>query len=64
MVLGLRRLSGAVTVLAGMAHSAALWIVFTGEGAPGPAFGVWLALSLRRRSRLGRDRRGPEAPDL
>lgn len=43
-LLGFRRLSGLVTVLVGAAHGAALWIVFTGDGAPNPAFGVWLGL--------------------
>lgn len=44
MVLGFRRLGGAVTVLAGLAHGAALWIVFTGAGAPSPAPGVWVGV--------------------
>ena len=44
LLLGFRRLSGAVTVLAGMAHGAALWIVFTGAGAPTPAPGVWVGV--------------------
>lgn len=42
LLLGFRRLAGAVTVLAGIAHGAALWIVFTGDGAPTPATGVWI----------------------
>lgn len=45
LLLGFRRLSGFVTVLVGAAHGAALWIVFTGDGAPTPAFGVWLGLA-------------------
>jgi len=44
LLLGFRRLSGVVTVFAGLAHGAALWIVFSGDGAPDPAFGVWLGL--------------------
>jgi hypothetical protein len=31
-------------VLAGLAHGAALWIVFTGDGAPTPERGVWLGV--------------------
>lgn len=42
LLLGFRRLAGAVTVLAGIAHGAALWVVFTGDGAPSPATGVWI----------------------
>jgi hypothetical protein len=45
LLLGFRRLSGLVTLLAGAVHGAALWVVFTGDGAPGPAFGVWLGLA-------------------
>jgi hypothetical protein len=44
LLLGFRRLSGLVTILAGLVHGAALWVVFTGTGAPDPAFGVWLGL--------------------
>lgn len=44
LILGFRRLSGFVTVLAGMAHGAALWVVFTGDGAPDPAPAVMLGL--------------------
>jgi hypothetical protein len=33
-----------VVILAGLAHGAALWVVFTGKGAPDPAFGVWLGV--------------------
>jgi hypothetical protein len=44
LLLGVRRLAGLVVVLAGLAHGAALWIVFTGDGAPSPAFGVWLGV--------------------
>lgn len=44
LLLGFRRLGGLVTVLVGLAHGAALWIVFTGDGAPTPAFAVWLGL--------------------
>jgi hypothetical protein len=42
LLLGFRRLSGMVVILAGLAHGAALWVVFSGDGAPSPAFGVWL----------------------
>ena len=44
LLLGFRRLSGMVVVLAGLAHGAALWIVFTGTGAPDPAPGVWVGV--------------------
>jgi hypothetical protein len=44
LLLGFRRLSGAVTVLGGLAHAAALWVVFSGQGAPSPAWGVWLGV--------------------
>lgn len=44
LLLGFRRLSGAVTVLGGLAHGAAVWVVFSGEGAPSPAWGVWLGV--------------------
>lgn len=43
LLLGLRRLSGLVIVLAAGAHGAALWVVFSGDG-PSPALGVWLGL--------------------
>jgi hypothetical protein len=43
LLLGFRRLSGLVTVLAGAVHGAALWVVFSGDG-PTPAFGVWLGV--------------------
>lgn len=45
LLLGVRRLAGLATVLAGLAHGIALWIVFTGDGAPTPAFGVWLGVA-------------------
>ncbi len=45
LLLGVRRLAGLATVLAGLAHGVALWIVFTGDGAPTPAFGVWLGVA-------------------
>ncbi|HET6948888.1 MAG TPA: hypothetical protein VFI47_00830 [Acidimicrobiales bacterium] len=44
LLIGLRGLSAAATVAAGIAHGVALWVVFSGEGAPDPAFGVWLGL--------------------
>jgi hypothetical protein len=44
LLLGFRRLSGFVTILAGIVHGAALWIIFEGTGAPTPAFGVWLGV--------------------
>jgi hypothetical protein len=43
VLLGLRRLSGLVVVLAAAAHGAALWAVFSGDG-PSPALGVWLGV--------------------
>jgi hypothetical protein len=45
LLLGLRRLAGSFTVLVGIAHGAALWIVFTGKGAPSPAIGVWIGVA-------------------
>lgn len=45
LLLGFRRAAGAVTVLAGIAHGAALWVVFTGQAAPTPAWGVWLGVA-------------------
>ena len=44
LILGFRRLAGAVTVLAGIVHGAALSVVFTGTGAPSPASGVWIGV--------------------
>ncbi|HMG40225.1 MAG TPA: hypothetical protein VK611_02815 [Acidimicrobiales bacterium] len=44
LLLGFRRLSGMVVVLAGIAHGAALWIMFTGTGAPDPSPGVWVGV--------------------
>ena len=44
LLLGVRRAAGALVVLAGLAHVAALWVVFSGDGAPSPATGVWLGL--------------------
>jgi hypothetical protein len=44
LLLGFRRLSGLVIVLAGIAHGVALWVVFTGDGAPDPLFGIWLGV--------------------
>jgi hypothetical protein len=45
LVLGVRRLAGVATVLAGVAHGAAVWVVFySGDGAPAPAYGVWLGV--------------------
>jgi hypothetical protein len=44
LLLGFRRLSGFVTILAGIVHGAALWVVFAGSGTPDPAFGIWLGV--------------------
>ena len=44
LLLGVRRIAGAATVLAILVHGAALWVVFSGDGAPSPSFGVWLGL--------------------
>jgi hypothetical protein len=44
LLLGFRRLSGFVTILAGIVHGAALWVIFSGSGAPDPALGVWLGV--------------------
>ncbi|MGH9211531.1 MAG: hypothetical protein ACRD2C_12740 [Acidimicrobiales bacterium] len=41
----LRPLAGFVTVVAGAVHGAALWVVFSGDGAPDPALGVWLGIA-------------------
>ena len=45
LLLGVRRIAGATVVLAALAHAAALWVVFTGDGAPSPASGVWLGVA-------------------
>ena len=45
LLLGVRRFAGAAIVLAALAHAAALWVVFTGDGAPSPAMGVWLGVA-------------------
>ena len=45
LLLGVRRIAGAAVVMAGLAHAAALWVVFTGDGAPNPLFGVWLGIA-------------------
>jgi hypothetical protein len=44
LLLGARRLAGGLTVLAALAHGAALWVVFSGDRAPSPALGVWLGI--------------------
>jgi hypothetical protein len=45
LLLGVRRLAGVLVVLAGLAHAAALWIVFTGDGTPSPDTGVWIGVA-------------------
>jgi hypothetical protein len=45
LLLGVRRIAGAAVVMAGLAHAAALWVVFTGDGAPSPTFGVWVGVA-------------------
>lgn len=45
LLLGFRRLAGSVTVLVGIVHGAALWVVFSGKGAPTPAMGVWIGVA-------------------
>jgi hypothetical protein len=45
LLLGFRRLAGFVTVLGAGAHGVALWIVFSGDGAPSPAAGVWASVA-------------------
>jgi hypothetical protein len=44
LLLGFRRISGSFVVLAAIAHGVALWIVFTGDGAPDPAQGVYIGV--------------------
>jgi hypothetical protein len=44
LLLGVRIFAGVAVVAAGLAHGAALWVVFGGEGAPAPAFGVWVGV--------------------
>jgi hypothetical protein len=44
LVLGVRTLAGLAVILAGAAHGVALWVVFSGAGAPSPAVGVWLGV--------------------
>jgi hypothetical protein len=41
---GFRVFAGLVVVAAAAAHGIALWIVFTGDGAPDPVLGVWLGV--------------------
>jgi hypothetical protein len=43
-LLGLRRLAALAVVLATAVHGVALWVVFTGSGAPDPLLTVWLGL--------------------
>jgi hypothetical protein len=43
LILGFRRLSGVLVVLAGIAHGVALWVVFSGDG-PSPDTGVWVGV--------------------
>ena len=43
-LLGLRGLAGSLVLLAAGAHGAALWVVFSGSGAPSPGFAVWLGV--------------------
>jgi hypothetical protein len=43
-LLGLRGLASTLVVLAGVAHGAALWVVFSGSGAPSPGIGVWVGV--------------------
>jgi hypothetical protein len=45
LLLGVRRLAGSLVVLAGAAHGVALWIVFSGDGAPSPTTGVWIGVA-------------------
>ena len=42
LLLGIRTLAGLAVIFAGAAHAVALWVVFSGAGAPSPAVGVWL----------------------
>jgi hypothetical protein len=44
LVLGVRTPAGLAVILAGAAHGVALWVVFSGAGAPSPAVGVWLGV--------------------
>jgi hypothetical protein len=44
-LLGLGKTGAFLTFLAAGAHGAALWIVFTGDSADNPAFGVWLGIA-------------------
>jgi hypothetical protein len=44
LLLGVRRLAGSLVVVVGLAHAAALWVVFTGDVAPSPATGVWIGV--------------------
>lgn len=45
LLLGFRRLSGFVTLVAAGAHGAALWVLFTGDGSPDPTTGVWIGVA-------------------
>jgi hypothetical protein len=44
LLLGVRTLAGLAVIVAGAAHGVALWVVFSGAGAPSPALGVWLGV--------------------
>jgi hypothetical protein len=44
LLLGFRTLAGLATVAAAGAHGVALWVVFSGSGAPDPAWPVWLGV--------------------
>ena len=44
LLLGFRTVAGLATVAAAGAHGVALWVVFSGDGAPDPAWGVWLGV--------------------
>jgi hypothetical protein len=44
LILGFRRLSGFVTILAAGAFGGALWVIFSGDG-PTPGLGVWAGVA-------------------
>ncbi|HEY7072337.1 MAG TPA: hypothetical protein VH479_19570 [Acidimicrobiales bacterium] len=43
-LLGMRGLASSLLVPAAIAHGAALWVVFSGSGAPSPGVGVWVGV--------------------
>jgi hypothetical protein len=45
LILGFQRMGSAVTVLVGILHGVALWVVFSGSPAPTPALGTYAGIA-------------------